>query len=347
MLFFRNIKRLLNLINLLISYFISKTIKVPLVFGMPFALSIEPTTSCNLRCPECPSGLRSFTRNTGNMDLILFEDIIKQLSSYVFYLNLYFQGEPFLNPAFFKMIKISKQYGFYTNTSTNAHFLNDENARKTIESGLDKIIISIDGLTQETYKEYRIGGNLEKVLNGIKNLIKWKNKLKKRNPKIVLQFLVTKKNEHQIDKMKELAQKLNSTHYQTRIFKVLGIKGNSVKAKFKTIQIYDLSKKHPLVPENDKYSRYKLLPDGSYKLKNKLKNNCWKMWYSCVITQDGLVVPCCFDKDAKYYFGSLKKEKFKTIWKNDNYDNFRKQILVSRKLIDICSNCSEGSKIWI
>ena len=89
-----------------------------------------------------------------------------------------------------------------------------------------------------------------------------------------------------------------------------------------------------LIPTIDKYSRYKQMPDGTWKIKNKMINSCWRMWQSCVITWDGGVVPCCFDKDAKYKLGNLEVENFKDIWFSDPYNNFRKSILESRNKID-------------
>ena len=86
------------------------------------------------------------------------DDIHKEL----LYLIFYFQGEPYLNPDFLKMVKYASDKNIYTATSTNAHYLNDEAAKKTVESGLDRLIISIDGTTQEVYQQYRVGGNLEK-----------------------------------------------------------------------------------------------------------------------------------------------------------------------------------------
>jgi radical SAM protein with 4Fe4S-binding SPASM domain len=77
-----------------------------------------------------------------------------------------------------------------------------------------------------------------------------------------------------------------------------------------------------------------------------LANHCWRLWHDPVITWDGLVAPCCSDKDAQHQMGDLKQQSFKQIWKNSNYSNFRKQILKGRKNIDICANCSEGTKVW-
>ena len=153
------------------------------MWGLPLAISIEPTTACNLACPECPSGLRAFTRPTGMLEKNFFTETIEELHNEMLYLIFYFQGEPYLNPAFLDMVSFAASKKIYTATSTNAHYLNDENARRTIESGLDRLIISIDGTTQEVYEQYRIGGQLEKVLEGTRNIVKWKKKLKSNKKK--------------------------------------------------------------------------------------------------------------------------------------------------------------------
>ena len=321
--------RLWNLVLLRISFLLSLSLKKVIHWGGPFAVSIEPTTSCNLRCPECPSGLRSFSRPTGMLDFDHFKIIIDQFTSNLSYLILYFQGEPFLNPDFCKFIRYASIKKIYTVTSTNAHFLNDDRARETIESGLDKIIISIDGTDQDTYEKYRIGGNYNKVLEGIQNLSYWKKKLKKQNPIVALQFLVFKFNQQQISEIKELHKKLSTDQLY-----------------LKTAQIYDFHKGSELIPDNPHYSRYKK-ENGRYKIKNRFRNQCWRMWSSTVITWDGKVVPCCFDKDGKYVLGDLTKNSFYKIWNNTNYLKFREQILTARKEIDICRNCTNGSNIWI
>jgi radical SAM protein with 4Fe4S-binding SPASM domain len=324
-----NASRILNAFLVLISYYISKILKNPIQLGLPISVSIEPTTSCNLRCPECPSGLRNFTRKTGMMQKDLFEKIISELHKKSLYFTFYFQGEPYLNTHFLDMVKIASSKKIYTATSTNAHFLTPENAEKTVKSGLDRLIISIDGTTQETYQQYRIGGSLEKVIQGTKNIIQAKRKLKSSKPHVIFQFLVVKPNEHQIKDVLKLAKELGVDE-----------------VKFKTAQVYDYKYGNPLIPDNPKYSRYQKLLDGTYIIKNKLLNHCWKLWHSCVITWDGKVVPCCFDKDAKYQLGDIQESKFEKIWQSKSYYSFRKAILQSRKEIDICSNCSEGTKVW-
>ncbi|MDX5346786.1 MAG: SPASM domain-containing protein [Hymenobacteraceae bacterium] len=321
--------RALNAVQVTSSYYLSKLTGKANHWGSPVSISFEPTTSCNLRCPECPSGLRSFTRPTGMLPDNLFRDTIDQLHRRLMYLIFYFQGEPYLHPQFLELVKYASSKKIYTATSTNAHFLTDENARKTVESGLDRIIISIDGTTQEVYKQYRVGGKLQKVLDGTSNLVKWKKELKSRTPYIMFQFLVVRPNEHQIEDVKKLAKELEVDE-----------------VVYKTAQIYDYQNGSPLIPTIDYYSRYQNNGNGSWSIKNKLVNQCWRMWHSCVITWDGLVVPCCFDKDAEYQMGDLKNQTFKGLWKSEPYRNFRQALLRSRSEIEMCKNCTEGTKVW-
>ncbi len=322
-------KRAINALGLVFGYIYSKITKTPINGFLPVALAIEPTTSCNLRCPECPSGLRSFTRPTGMLETTLFESVITELKDALMYLTFYFQGEPYLHKDFLKMVKFASDKGIYTSTSTNAHYLNYENAKATIKSGLDRVIISLDGTTQDTYQQYRIGGSLDKVIEGTKNLIVAKRELNSNTPHVIFQFLVVKPNEHQMVEANELS-------------KTLGVD----EIRFKTAQIYDYEDGSGLIPENDKYARYRKNTEGKYEIKNKLLNHCWKMWHSAVITWDGLVVPCCFDKDAEYRMGNVSKTTFREVWMSEKYLLFRKQLIGSRKNIEMCKNCTEGTKIW-
>jgi radical SAM protein with 4Fe4S-binding SPASM domain len=322
--------RLWNGIKVLSSFYISKIIDKPIQWGYPVSISFEPTTSCNLRCPECPSGLRAFTRPTGMLQKDFFTETIDDVYKELLYLIFYFQGEPYLNPSFLDMVKYAADKGIYTATSTNAHYLTDDAAKKTVESGLDRLIISIDGTTQDSYEQYRVGGNLEKVITGAKNIVKWKKELNSKTPFVFFQFLVVKHNEHQIEDIKRLAKEIGVDE-----------------VRFKSAQVYDYENDpNNLIPVNEKYSRYKRNADGSFKAKNKFANRCWKLWHANVITWDGLVVPCCFDKDAMHRLGNLKNESFKNIWHNENYKQFRGELMKSRKNIDICANCSEGESVW-
>lgn len=318
-----------NLVLLRVSFYYGKIVKRPIHFGQPFTLSIEPTTACNLACSECPSGLKQFTRPTGKLNLELHDKMLQQVHKSVFYINYYFQGEPFLNPKFLSFIRQAKQYNIYTATSTNAHFIDQKKAEEIVASGLDRLIISIDGLTQETYQNYRVNGKLEKVIAASNFLIKAKKQAKSNTPFLIFQLLAVAPNEHEIPEIFQLG-------------KSLGID----EVRIKTAQLYDYQNGNPLMPKNEKYARYKQQKDGTYKLKYKTGNHCWRMWSGSVLTWDGKVVPCCFDKDAQHILGSLETASFQEIWGNTNYQAMRGAILTKRNEIDICKNCSEGAKVW-
>ena len=245
------------------------------------------------------------------------------------YLIFYFQGEPYINPEFLDMVSYAGKKGIYTITSTNGHFLHEENARKTIESGLNRLIISVDGTTQETYEQYRVGGQLATVLEGAKNVVAWKKKLKSPTPHIIFQFLVVRPNEHQIEELYQLAKEIGVDE-----------------VKLKTAQVYDYKNGNPLIPTLEKYARYSQIEDGTFTTKNALLNHCWKLWHACVITWNGVVVPCCFDKDAEHKLGNLTQKSMKEIWYGKDYQAFRQKLLSGRDQIDICTNCTEGCTVW-
>ncbi len=255
--------------------------------------------------------------------------VIDQLAPTLSYLIFYFQGEPYLHPQFPNLVRYATERNIYTATSTNAHYLNDAQAELTVRSGLSRLIISIDGTSQDTYQSYRIGGSLEKVVAGTQNIVAWKKKLKSATPHVIFQFLVVKPNEHQIPEVLRLGNELGVDE-----------------VVLKTAQIYDYQNGSPLMPTQERYSRYRKNADGTYRIKNSFDNHCWKMWHSCVITWDGKVVPCCFDKDAQHVLGNLNDHPFNTIWNSASYNDFRATLMKSRSSIEMCKNCTEGTQVW-
>ncbi len=325
--FFRTLtlKRLSNFLLLNITYYFSAITRKAFYKGMPASISIEPTTSCNLQCPECPSGLRKFTRATGSLSEETFNRIVEQLGEKLIYVTFYFQGEPLLHRSFTDYIQKLSKAKIITATSTNAHFLTEEKAAQIIASGLDRLIVSVDGADAETYLKYRRGGNFDQVIENIRRFIEVRKLMKSPKPFVEMQFIVFKHNEHQISEMKALA-------------KTLGVD----KLAIKTAQIYEFEKGSPLMPGLVKYSRYRETAQGVFTLKGHLPNRCYRSWSGSVVTWDGNVVPCCFDKDATHQFGNIMKTDYKQILQNPDYLKFRQQILTDRSQIEICRNCTEG-----
>ena len=321
--------RLWNGFVTVLSFYYSRIFHTSHHPARPLSLSIEPTTSCNLGCPECPSGLKIFHRPTGQLHPEQFAQWLPQFQKHALWVNFYFQGEPFLNKHLFTLIQQADQARLYTCVSTNGHFISDTNVTSILDCGLKLLIISIDGVTQSTYENYRIHGSLAKVVEGTKRLVA-SRKSRSVNPlKIVFQFIVTSANENEIERAKALAKEIGVDEI-----------------RFKTAQVYDYKNGHSLLPNNEKFSRYVRLSDGTYKIKNALDNHCWRMWSGTVITWDGQIVPCCFDKDAEHSMGNLNKHSLKEIWNNHAYRNFRSALFKSRGSHAICTNCSEGTRVW-
>jgi len=283
---------------------------------MPFALSIEPSNCCQLSCPECPTGLKSSTQEKGELTIELFKKIINEVYKNTFYLNLYFQGEPLFNRQLPEMISYARKHRMFTVLSTNAQLLDEKMAITLVNSKLSKIIISMDGFSQGTYSRYRIGGEIEKVKKAVEYLIA--AKLKTRYPKILVQFIVNKYNE------KEIQEFLNWA------------KQKKVKAELKTMQIY---KDFSFLPVNEKYRRYKQ-NDNEWKIKKQGKG-CLKIWSQCVIRHNGDVLPCCFDKNSEYVLGNIGNAEIQKIWISRRFNEFRMKVLKRKSEVPICSNCTE------
>lgn len=312
----------LNALYTGLSYLISSSTGKAYISGMPVSLSTELTNYCNLRCPECSSGSDLMSRTRGFMDIDLFRKIVNELDPYLYNLTIYFQGEPMMHPRFFDFLEISE--GINTIVSTNGHFLSRENAEKLAGSGLNKIIVSLDGMEQETYSLYRQGGQLEKVKGGIEYLSEEIRRTAS-SLKLEIQFLVNRYNESQIASARMFAKKSGAS------------------LLLKSMQIIDDERFEYWLPENKKFARYRKA-DANYKIKSRLSNRCLRLWLNPVITWDGKVVPCCFDKDAEHIMGDLNVSSFREIWHGEEYKAFRNSVLKNRKSIPICRNCTSGLK---
>ena len=323
------IRRTINAIKVLSSFTVARLIRKPVVWGMPISYSIEPTNHCNLKCPECPSGLGSLTRPLGLLNPDDFKKLIDDISNTGFYVQLFFQGEPFINKNLYGMINYAREKNMYVSISTNGHFINEENVDTVLKNAPDKIIYSIDGLDEESYQNYRVGGTFEQADVGLKALLKKKKEINQRHPFVELQFIVMKQNEHQLDEVLKYG-------------KEVGVD----KVVFKTMQISSYESALKFLPSNKKYRRY-IIDNGSFGIKGKMKNHCFALWRTSVITWDGKVVPCCFDKDAEYELGLTNGKSFNDVWHSDEYNKFRARILGDRHSISMCTNCTEGLKVNI
>ena len=253
-------RKIFNLVLVNLSYYLSLLLKRPIVWGKPYSVSLEPVCLCCLECPECPTGMGKVKRVQQEMDMQLFANILDCTGSTTIYLMLYFQGEPLMNREIFSMIKLARKLNMYTAISTNGQLLNESNAGKIIESGLDRLIVSVDGTSQDTYEKYRIGGDLKTALNGTEKLLRLRSEQHTARPEIIFQFLVFRHNEHQLTEMKQLARSMAIDRLWIKSAQIYSEEGASQ------------------IPENNRLSRYEVGLDGKLIRKGKLRNRCSRLW---------------------------------------------------------------------
>lgn len=293
-------------------------------FHSPLFVSVEPAAVCQLRCPACPVGLRHLDVSTSRdlertMSLDVWHRVLSQIRDTAFIVQFYFQGEPLLNKNLPQMIAEAHEAGLYTIVSTNAQALTTEWAEALVQAGLNRIIVSMDGLSDESYNAYRVGGSLEKC----KEAIAWLRKAKRVTgyglPVIELQCLRLKTNEHEWGQFK-------------REYKRLG----ADRLVFKTAQLYDYASGHPLMPSNPRYSRYIQGSDGSYH-RRKLSKRCFRVWSGAVVTTSGEVLPCCYDKAHAYAYGNITERPLAELFSSKKAQAFRRAAWKEQP--DICKEC--------
>ena len=313
-----------NYLKLLFSFCITKVRGQVWHSGLPFALSIEPSGLCNLKCPECPVGAKVLNRTGGNLELGLYRKILKESQPALFWLNLYFQGEPFINAQLFEMLKEAKKENIFTVVSSNGHFLDDENCRKIIDTKLSELIISLDGMSDLSYTKYRKGGDLQKVKEGIVRLIEKRETAGAIFPFITVQFLVFKHNENEISEIINWCKKVKVD-----------------RLNLKSAQFNDFGTREVEPPSIKKYSRYIKDKRGKLILKQQPHNYCFKQWGTAVFSFDGKMAPCCYDKNLEHSIGNISDKTLKELWKSEKMNNFRYIIIMDKMKIEICRNCPE------
>lgn len=316
----------------------------------PTFLSIEPANYCMLRCPQCPVGQRGAAIATDHcgaagakrdaavaegkrtaagaderrlLSMELCRRVVDEAAEYAHTVIFHFQGEPLLNPALPEMIRYAHERRLFTMLSTNAQTLTPALAEALIRAGLDQIIVSVDGLSQETYAHYRVGGSLERALGGLRALAEVKRRLGY-GPEIVMQCLYLRANEHEWTRMREDYKQLGAD-----------------KLAMKTAQFYDFEDGNVDMPTDSRFSRYVRGKDGKYRLKKKQHNRCYRLWSGCVMTTDGTILPCCFDKDHSYPLGKMSESSLAAIFRSPAAVRFRKTLLRNRRAYGICGNCTE------
>ncbi len=333
----KSLKHPLRLLNLLGARLYSNRFQPIHNPFQPWTLDIEPTVACNLRCVMCHSDKIREQRQVKNMSFEDFSKIINKIPT-LLRVTIQGMGEPLLAPDFLKMVSYANQRDIAVTTTLNANFINEEIARKVVESGLSRIYISLDGSTKETYERIRRGGNFERTLEGIRNLINARKK--KGNPFIDLWMVGVDENIRELPMMVGLASGLgvDSLTLQPDVT-FWGKEEFRKKIKEKT-----LSKQRGEVAKIIGEAQIKAKEKGLnfvYVRKTKFTSQkpCVWPWQAGFISTDGRMVPCCLLADPEIInFGNVLNTPFKEIWNGEKMKNLRKS-LKEKKFRDYCRDC--------
>ena len=295
------------------------------VLGYPYYLIIDTGNICNLRCPLCPTGTQEKAVNRQLLKFDLFAGIIDRLYPYVYEAALHNWGEPFLNPDIFRMIEYCRDKNIGTNLSTNLNIA-DFNAEALLSSGLEYLVVSLDGTTQDVYSRYRVGGSIGLVFRNIRKIVRIKRVQKSSKPFIEWQYIVMKHNCHQIDDARKIAARLGVDLLR---FIPVGL-------PFGAENPAQLAQEwFPYVPDEQEGC----LP-GRF-LQKPIKGGCFYLYRSITVNPDGTVAPCCAVWQQKDTFGALTNADFFEIWNNKNYRSARALFSKSKSYLKtVCSRCN-------
>ena len=279
-----------------------------IIWGSPYEWEIDTTNICQLKCPLCHTGKGTIHRDQGVMDFDLFTKVVDQIKHSCLWLTLYSWGEPLLNQRIHEYIEYAHKQKIATIISSNLNKpLTPLMAEQVIRSGLDVMIVSLDGITQDVYEVYRVNGHLDRVLENLRLLDQKKRELGSKTPYIEWQFIVMRQNEHQLEEAKALADELG---VDSLVFKKVDFPhGEDDPAEAERW----LPRQHPeYLREDPFYKPYQ--EDGQV---------CWRLWRSAVVNWDGGFAPCCYLTDKTQDFGDLNDFSVKKVWNNPKYTTAR------------------------
>lgn len=306
-------KKLINVVKGFYYYHYSGN---PKIGSRPLRIVVDPGNICALKCPLCPTGLGSSARKKQFLSFEDFKIIIDQAKEYLYEVDLYNWGEPFLNKDIFRMIRYAKEARIKVNISSSLNALGQGYAKKIVDAGIDDLTVSLDGVSQETYTQYRIGGQFNEVVSNIKEIIKLRELKKLKKPRIIWQFLIMKHNQDYMAQAKTMARQMRVDRI---IFRPMRCDMG------KEILLTDQEKiatAKAWLPTKEQYSRY------SYKrqIKKNRPTKCLFLETTMVINADGSASPCCGVYDSRWDFGNVFKEGVLGVWNNAKYQQARRAV---------------------
>lgn len=288
----------------------------------PFIVNIDPSDRCNFQCKFCPTGDRELMKNTcgrnyGNMDFETYKKVIDDLCQFenkVKVIRLYKDGEPLLNPRFADMVRYAKESGCCerVDTTTNASLLTPERSLAIIDAGLDRINISVEGVTEKQYQDF--AGYSLKFAEYVENIRFFYENKKQCEVLVKINGDIISEEEKQIflDTFGDISDYIYIEHVMEcwPTFEITKVDVNQ------SFGIYGQEINEVLV--------------------------CPYVFYSMYVNSNGTVSLCFLDWHRKLLIGDVAKESMKDIWNGEKLKEYRKMFLRGeRKEHPVCGNCGQ------
>ncbi len=278
--------------------------RVERVRGMPYRYFFDPTNFCNLQCALCPSGLGTIGRARGRMDWALYTRLVDEVAPYAYSIELYNWGEPLLHPRLGEMIAYAHARRISVRMSSNLNLLTPATAELLVRSRLDRLIVSVDGSTQEVYERYRRGGDLARVQRNLAMLVEARRRAGRRTPFILVRLLVNRHNEGQIEAVRALARQAGADSFTTGpLF----------------VDTTDPAQVAEWLPADASLSYYDYAA-----LENRWA--CDDLWEAMTVNWDGGVSPCCWVHRQEHDLASAANQSLRAIWNGPAYRSARRAL---------------------
>jgi radical SAM protein with 4Fe4S-binding SPASM domain len=331
----RHVPKILNygtpgkLANILLAEFELRRQKTTLRC-QPYYYIIDICNVCNLRCPLCPTGNITIARKQAMLSLDQYKEIFDKIKQYALVVSLYNHGEPLLNPDVFSIVEHTHRNRVGTNISSNFNWPQPVDINNFIRSGLDYVTVSIDGVTQEAYQQYRVRGDIAEALDNLRRLVSAKKALKSNTPFVEWQFIVFKHNEHEINQARRLAAEIGVDLLRF------------VSPGMQPEDMHKTELQEKWMPDNPLYweRNPKLVEERGY----LFDRPCFYLYRSMFIYPGGGVTPCCFAHDDSQDFGNIYKSSVSEIWNNKTYRSarmlFSKSAPTEDRVETTCDKCT-------
>jgi radical SAM protein with 4Fe4S-binding SPASM domain len=288
----------------------------------PFVLFVDPASVCNFRCKFCPNGDATLIRETGRwqgtMDLALYKKVIDDLKEFdapLKVLRLYKEGEPFLNRHFAEMVRYAKASGCVQSidTTTNGSLLTPETFKPVLDAGIDRINISVDGLSDEQFLEFAgVKVDFDRFVDNLRRLYDMRG---------------------QCEILIKIAGDFLDEEDKAKFFRIFGDYADRI----------FIENMAPCWPEFDVEKNLDIVfKKGIYGQPVSEVMTCPYIFYSMTVNSDGTVSLCFLDWARKLLVGDVKTWSLKEIWNGQPMQQYRREHLRGqRKENAVCAACGQ------